>query len=446
MANVNSRTGSYGLLGLASSPTAVVTAHLLLFVIVFPFRIPVGSASIALTWVVIVVLLYFYFIKEAHRRFTGLPSLKLLTPFFIFTAFAAISIAAAPDKVLCIKKLILWCLGIGLMVLTRDITSSLKDRSVFMRLLFLSSLLVGCIGFMIIALGLIFGVEPVFDFLIMKIMPLFRSADEWELMVYKSKYSHRYLNWTVLGNTMFRNISIFLGPIAPAAFFGLLAPIALALYLNTRRNIYFFIFFFIFVNILLNITRGSWMPLLFALVFVYITSKGATKKILGALVIITIVVVVLSFEPYSARVFEKSFGENTSLSTRIEFLMRGLEIVKGNILFGVGFANYEQVVYSLIHEYPHNQYVELWAETGLGGLFGYLFILYTVIKRTYSRISLASTDYDRAIYIGLTGSVAFFAIYSFFEDLLATPPAILTFMLLVGASEGLARPRKQLPQ
>lgn len=408
---------------------------LLLFSILLRFRVPVGDDSVALTWIVISILLYFYLLKQTRQGFHEFP-LKFLTPFVVFTLFACISLAAAPDKIFGLKKLIIWCLGIGALIITRDMLSRPKDRSAFLNLLFLFSFFVGCTGILIIVLGLIFGTQPVFDFLLFKIMPYFNSAESWNNFIYKTETFHRYLNWTVMGGKIFRNITIFLGPIAPAAFFGLLAPIALSLYLNEKQNsLYLFIFLFAIANVLLTMTRGSWLPLFFALSFVFIKSKGTTKKILVPIIIVIFASVLLSLKPYSERVFGQTFAEKSSVTTRILFLKRGLEIAKANSLKGIGFANYERIVENPIHEYPHNQYVELWAETGLGGVLAYLMVLGYVFRRNYRRMRSAENVYDKALYTGVVGSIMFFILYSFFEDLLATPPAIMTFMLILGLAE-----------
>jgi O-antigen ligase len=408
---------------------------LLLFSIILRFRVPVGDGSVALTWIVISVLLYFYLLKQTRQGFYEFP-LKFLAPFVVFTVFIFISLAAAPDKILGLKKLIIWCLGIAALIITRDMVSRPKDRSALLNLLFLFSFFVGCTGILVIVSGLIFGTQPVFDFLLFKIMPYFRSAEQWNNYIYKSEFYHPFMNWTVMGGKIFRNISVFLSPISSAAFFGLLAPIALSFYLNAkqRNNIYLFIFLFAALNVLLTMTRGSWLPLFLALGFVFIKSRGTAKKILVPVIIVIFVAVLLSFKPYSERVFT-TFAEKSSATTRVLFLKRGLEIAKANSLKGIGFANYERVVVNPIHEYPHNQYVELWAETGLGGLLAYLAVLVYVFRRNYKRIRSSENVYDKALYTGIVGSIMFFILYSFFEDLLAIPSAIMTFMLILGLSE-----------
>jgi len=45
----------------------------------------------------------------------------------------------------------------------------------------------------------------------------------------------------------------------------------------------------------------------------------------------------------------------------------------------------------------------------------------------------------QALNIGVTGAILFFLGYSVFEDLLTSPPVILTLMFLIGINEGMWR-------
>ncbi len=107
-----------------------------------------------------------------------------------------------------------------------------------------------------------------------------------------------------------------------------------------------------------------------------------------------------------------------------------------NSATGIGFGNYETYVNAPLHEYPHNQFIEVWAETGLGGLISYALILIALLRRNYIAMRNSSTAFDRALYTGVVGSIVFFIVHSLFEDVLGAPPTLLTFMIIIGIAEG----------
>ena len=107
-----------------------------------------------------------------------------------------------------------------------------------------------------------------------------------------------------------------------------------------------------------------------------------------------------------------------------------------NSATGIGFGDYETYVNAPLHEYPHNQFIEVWAETGLGGLISYAPILIALLRRNYIAMRNSSTAFDRALYTGVVGSIIFFITHSLFEDMLGAPPTLLTFMIIIGIAEG----------
>jgi len=408
---------------------------ILIFPIILPFRIPVGDGSVALPWIVISLFLYYYFIKQIYTGFINFPS-KFLAPFFIFTAFAFISIRVASDKMLGIEKIIIWSLAIVAMIIVRDLISSPENRSVFLRLLFFSAFLAGAVGLLIIILGLILGIDKVFDFMFFEIAPYLMSREVRMTSMVEIRLHHPLLNWTVKGGKIFRNISLFFSPTVAAGFFGLLAPVALSLYLNTKRRGLYLFTFFIIANVLLTMTRSSWIALFFAFGYVFLKSESFNRKMIVCASVIVFMATLLSFEPFNRRIFSETFSAEGSMVYRSLYLKQGLELVKAHSFYGIGFANYKHFSnLFVLRGPPHNGYIKLWAETGLGGLFGFLLILLTAFRRNSKKIRFAATPFDKGLYIGIVGSIIFFIVYSFFGDHLSSPPVIMTFMLLLGLGE-----------
>ncbi|MFH1504484.1 MAG: O-antigen ligase family protein [Candidatus Omnitrophota bacterium] len=128
--------------------------------------------------------------------------------------------------------------------------------------------------------------------------------------------------------------------------------------------------FFLFFNKKINPVRDS------SFLNKYKISNGVNKKvtvsILMAILILTII--------FIARV--KEAREITaplfSLQQRISYWAQTIEIIKQHPLIGVGAGNLS-LKGSLS---SHNSYLQIWAETGIAGLIGWLAIVFIFIKRS----------------------------------------------------------------
>ena len=225
-----------------------------------------------------------------------------------------------------------------------------------------------------------------------------------------------------------------------AGFLGLLAPLALGFYLNMKSDgkWHSFILYFALLNILLTQTRGAWVGVVVSMLVVLALSKGVKRKfiVLAVISIAGVVGLLFAGDIFLSRVLATSRQAYMSIDTRLVFLRRGIEIAMGNSVTGIGFANYETYVNAPFREYPHNQFIEVWAETGLGGLLSYALILVVLLRRNYIAMRNSSTAFGKALYTGVVGSIVFFVVHSLFEDMLGAPPALLTFMVIIGIAEG----------
>lgn len=414
--------------------------HLVFFSILLPLRIPVGDGSIAGTWLIIFLLFGMYLLKASVNR--SPLSMGSLVPLFIpFTLFACLSLVNAQDKTHGASKVILWGLSIVLLVITTDVVSRSRENVKKIRnLIYYVSLALGVIGIALIISGIIFGVEPVVSFMFSKLYPLVRSEADFVSQAETMRRYQPLLNWTVMDGKLMRNISLFLSPIVTASFFGLLAPLAMGFYLNMKSESkwHSFILYFALLNILLTQTRGAWVGIVVSLLMVLAISREVKRKVIVIATISLVGVVGLLFagEVFLSRALALSRQAYMSIDTRLVFMERGIRIAMENSVTGIGFANYETYVNAPFHEYPHNQFIEVWAETGLGGLVSYALILAVLLRRNYVAMRNSPTAFDRGLYTGVFGAIIFFIMHSLFEDMLGAPPVLLTFMIIIGIAEG----------
>ena len=408
--------------------------YLLLFSMFLPLRIPLGSDTVSCVWPIIIFLFCLYLAKCFVKGFSAFP-LKMLTPFFVFTLFGFVSLTTSVDVTYSVKKLIMWLLAVAVLIIIVDPTSKSQREIVkYINCLFYASIVCGITGILLIIMGMIFGVERVVMFTFSEVYPLIRPEEDRIFHQVMMATRHPLLNWAVMDGRILRNISLFLSPIVTGSFFGLVAPMALSFYLNMKRTRWhLFIFLFAILNIALTQARGAWLGICLSLGFlIYFKNQDITKKIK---VVSMLTVIGLVFIYFSAGIVLNRLRIDSSILTRFAYLQEGINIAGEHSFTGVGFANYEKYLNTIIREYPHNQFIELWAETGLGGMIAYIFILLSLLRRNYKRMHNASTAFDRAIYTGVVGSIIFFISHSFFEDLQTVPVIILSFFLLVGIAE-----------
>jgi O-antigen ligase len=99
--------------------------------------------------------------------------------------------------------------------------------------------------------------------------------------------------------------------------------------------------------------------------------------------------------------------ENYSVLERQAHWQAGLEMLRDNIILGVGFGNYPEayVDYALINwpdalGHAHNYYINLLAEIGVIGLLAYLLFWLTVLWQTISVLRFLAWP-DRGVALGL---------------------------------------------
>lgn len=412
----------------------------LFFSLALPLRVPIGMGSVSIMWVGIALIFCLLMIKQTVQKFYRFE-VKTLYPILIFAGFSIFSLMDAYNPIYGLNKLVLWLSGVLLMLIVRDLVTSQEVRSILLDRLILCCLVVSTTGILIIVSGYIIGVDTMIQLLIHKVLPYIRSSRDVEHTMIIQQTVSRYLNWALAKGSMFRNITIFLTPIGSAGFFGLILPIIMSRYLNIKRSRWNkFLLAFVFVSFLLTMCRGGFIAASIALCFVLFKSNALSKKIFFMFFILILVALIFSVESFSERLLGGTAESSHSVSARYFFLLDGLAIAKDNILNGVGFANYELGNVSNIREYPHNQYVELWCETGLMGMISYAFFLFYFFKRSLRRISSSLLIIEeKAVHIGIAGSILFFIIYSSMEDLIATTMVNLTFFVILGISEARLR-------
>jgi O-antigen ligase len=115
--------------------------------------------------------------------------------------------------------------------------------------------------------------------------------------------------------------------------------------------------------------------------------------------------------------------ENYAIIERLAHWQAGLNMIAAHPFAGVGFGNYEIAYdnYRLINwdeplGHAHNYYLNVFAETGIIGATGYVFLWVIIIIRTWSARSHPD-DLTRVVAAGLMGTWAYLSVHSLTDNL-----------------------------
>lgn len=217
-------------------------------------------------------------------------------------------------------------------------------------------------------------------------------------------------------------------------------------------------------------TRNSFITLLLSFLFIILflffnkkyLQKGARKVLLtlfGFLIIITTSILIINI--YNPKVFgrfeelgktntiqiksEGDFGRS-SLFTRLLIWDTAINAFKKHPFIGIGafsfpFESREYYTISkiLYREYvqglsPHIGYLAVLTETGIIGLVGFFFLLYSIIKMNYKALKLSKTSAERHISFSLLSFQVFIIFSLVFTDAWLWGQCGMLWGLLVGLS------------
>lgn len=237
----------------------------------------------------------------------------------------------------------------------------------------------------------------------------------------------------VAGNTYLRATATFPDPHMFSFFLGLLIPLALGLFLETKKNIYFIFLAVLFLADILTFSRGGYLGLfLGAVVLVVLFWKEIGKRYkLTAAGIISLLIVVLAIpSPISQRFFSSFNLKEGSNKGRIETWNKALKVAENNFLTGVGIGNYPLEIKSTADYrepiYAHNTYLDIAVETGAPNALVWLSLLLlaaiTCIKR------------KQAMFLCLSVSIVIFAAHSMVETAIYSPVVLSLLLIIISFS------------
>jgi len=208
-----------------------------------------------------------------------------------------------------------------------------------------------------------------------------------------------------------------------------------------------------FLYLIKTYSRGGWFGFLVGITFiVYYVLKNSNSIVKRLCIITAVSLLTISLLlpqsvvknikyyiwvnfPFSHQINErlKTMPYGPSTSTRIMLWKESLRIISDHPLLGCGLNTYSIVAkkYKSFEGggvYPHNSYFQMVAETGLPGLFAFLFVLYSFFRMGLKYLNQRK-DY---LTLGFLSGILAFLVHAFFDNHLYSLQLVVLFWFMLG--------------
>ncbi len=447
--------------------------HFLYFLIFYiPFQVALNLAEgfdIASIRVLILILFSLWLISSLVKKKLFIPN-KIQTGFLMFFLFFAfLSLFQAPILGWGVRKLLVFLSIFPLYFIVAGMVY--RDPKLFkniLKILVYSAFFIALIGIIQFSLQFITGVDSLFQFWAENVAPIFYGKTATSQIIQTPSWAVN-----ISGLTIFRAISLFPDPHMLAFYIGLALPIILSLWfwqsegrkgkINPvilrkyyRVNNLFLLVacLLLLVALYLTFSRGGYLGMIGGLGVILILFWKSkfnirTKWKLSAIIGMALLILLIPGSPISDRFYSIFDLSEPSLAGRIETWQKSAEIFLSKFWLGTGLGNYSRFI-TLTADYrtpiySHNTYLDIGSEMGILALLVWLFLIFGAIFSLFRklRISMAkNTDldgFDKAISIGLIGSLVWFSIHCLVDTPIYDPRILSILMVILALSAIIAR-------
>ena len=202
--------------------------------------------------------------------------------------------------------------------------------------------------------------------------------------------------------------------------------------------------FIIAISLLLTRSVSSWFSFVMGLLFVLATMKKYKMILLLAVLSVTIATLILGSNSIIFKNYNFKIYKTWSWTLRKNIWKTGWEIIKqkpilghGNIDLGSEYAKVRKDVFGEAPEnirsygHLHNNFLHIFAITGIVGLSIFCFMIYSIIKLSWSVINI-STGNDRIMALSILGGIIVFLVNGFTEWNFGDSEVVTVFWFLTG--------------
>jgi O-antigen ligase len=252
----------------------------------------------------------------------------------------------------------------------------------------------------------------------------------------------------------FRATSFFWNPNPLAGYANLIIPVSFGMLMTSVRlweRITLGVFTVLSIIVwILTFSRSAWFSIILTMILVFSLTKVKKKRVVLLLVVFLAITAILLLSSNTIR--DKFMGTTTlnaakgSLEHRALGYPIGLNMVKDDLILGIGIGNYPLLikkytkvyelthywqVYDLARHHLHNLYLQLFVETGFMGLSAFVFWLVCIVKYLVSSLKSLENSRHYWLFVGLMGGVIVY-LFNNLADVLTVHGTHLQWGIILG--------------
>jgi O-antigen ligase len=193
----------------------------------------------------------------------------------------------------------------------------------------------------------------------------------------------------------------------------------------------------------LAFSRAGWLSLIMIMILLFFLTKVKKKRVVFLLAVflaISAILILLLPSNINRGEFTKTTTLNAakgSLGARALGYQIGLNMVKDDLILGIGIGNYPLIIkkytkaYELTRHHLHNLYLQVFVETGFMGLSAFVFWLVCVVKYLVNSLKVLEMTRNYSLFVGLVGGVIVY-LFNNLADVLTVHGIHLQWGIILG--------------
>jgi len=232
-----------------------------------------------------------------------------------------------------------------------------------------------------------------------------------------------------------------------AGYLELVMPVCLAMALAERdagkKVFYAYLLFILSSAFLLSMSRGGWISLSIAMLFMswFVFKKGKALYTYAMSAIFIVIAIVLMLNASDMGFLFKrisSCGE-LDFSGRLEIWSGTLKLIGRNIFLGTGpgafiynFPRYRPAGLNALINYAHNDYLQIFSEAGIFMLGVTLFIIIVAVRKGIRTHKIAATPFKSWVSLGLATGILSMSVHGLSDFNFYIPANAVLFTVFLG--------------
>jgi len=259
-----------------------------------------------------------------------------------------------------------------------------------------------------------------------------------------------------LGYVIGRAMSFFGNPNPLAGYANLIIPVSFGMLMTSvclwERITLGIITVLSIIIWILTYSRSAWLSLILTMILVFSLTKIKKRVVLPLVVFFAISVIAILLFPSNINIKGRFTGTTTLNAAKVSLEPRalcypiGLNMVKDDLILGIGIGNYPLLikkytkvyelthywqVYELTRHHLHSLYLQLFVETGFMGLSAFVFWIVCIVKYLVNSLKSLENSRHYLLFVGLMGGVIVY-LFNNLADVLTVHGIHLQWGIILG--------------